>query len=94
MKIDQFNPEGAEDLVFVHNNLRLMSRKAQAKCTKTGATRMWDVGDGCKLFSEVGSCYAGTVALDEPEMESVPFEAVEVENVEEGMLRLKKFRKS
>nr|TKW30791.1 hypothetical protein SEVIR_2G061450v2 [Setaria viridis] len=47
------------------------------------------------FFSGVGILEIATLALDEPEMESVSFEeAVEVENVEEGMQRLKKFRKS
>jgi len=42
MKRKQLAPERAEDLVFVHNNLRLMSRRIQ--CYKSGATRMLDVG--------------------------------------------------
>ncbi|GJN24856.1 hypothetical protein PR202_gb12625 [Eleusine coracana subsp. coracana] len=34
--------ERAEDLVFVHSNLRHLSRRTDAY--KTGETRMWDVG--------------------------------------------------
>ncbi|WVZ88415.1 hypothetical protein U9M48_034941 [Paspalum notatum var. saurae] len=42
MKRNKLAPERAEDLVFVHNNLRLLSRKAEDY--KTGPCRMWDVG--------------------------------------------------
>ena len=53
MKRNQLAPERAEDLVFVHNNLRLMSRRTESY--KTGANRIWDVGgDGFESFSGVG----------------------------------------
>ncbi|CAN6182580.1 unnamed protein product, partial [Urochloa humidicola] len=87
MTRNQLTPERAEDLVYVHNNLRLMSRKTKAYTT--GATRMWDVGgDGFESFSGVGILEVATLSLDEPEMERVSFEEVvepEIEGVEEGM---------
>ena len=53
MKRKQLAPVRAEDLVFVHNNLRLMSRRTESY--KTGANRIWDVGgDGFESFSGVG----------------------------------------
>ena len=66
-------PERAEDLVFIHNNLRLLSRKAEDY--STGPTRMWDVGgDGFESLSGVGILEVADLSLDEPEMESVSFE--------------------
>jgi len=72
MKRNQFAPERAEDLVFVHNNLRLMSRRTESY--KTGANRMWDVwGDGFESFSGVGILEVASLSLDEPEMEAISF---------------------
>ena len=66
-------PERVEDLVFIHNNLRLLSRKAEDY--STGPTRMWDVGgDGFESLSGVGIIEVADLSLDEPEMESVSFE--------------------
>ena len=72
MKRNQLAPERAEDLVFVHNNLRLMSRRTESY--KTGANRMWDVGgDGFESFSGVGILEVASLSLDEPEMEAISF---------------------
>lgn len=35
------DPKRAEDLVFVHSNLRLLSRKEEGY--KKGETRLWDI---------------------------------------------------
>ena len=53
MKRNKLTPERAEDLVFVHNNLRLLSRKSNDY--QSGPSRMWDVGgDGTESFVGVG----------------------------------------
>ena len=84
MKRKQLAPVRAEDLVFVHNNLRLMSRRTESY--KTGANRIWDVGgDGFESFSGVGILEVASLSLDEPEMEAISFEEqVQDGNAEEG----------
>jgi hypothetical protein len=64
-------PERAEDLVLIiHNNLRLLSRKAEDY--SAGLTRVWDVGgDGFESLSGVGILEVADLSLEEPEMESV-----------------------
>jgi hypothetical protein len=65
MKRNKLNPERAEDLVFVHNNLRLLSRKT---CDyESGRSRMWDVdGDGTEKFVGAGLLQLAELTLDEP----------------------------
>lgn len=73
MKRNKLTPERAEDLVFVHNNLRLLSRRSEAY--KTGATRMWDVGgDSFESLTGVGILEVAQLSIEEPELESVLFE--------------------
>uniref|UniRef100_A0ACD5X5U7 Uncharacterized protein n=1 Tax=Avena sativa TaxID=4498 RepID=A0ACD5X5U7_AVESA len=68
LKRNRLNPGRAEDLVFVHNNLRLLSRKS--KDYENGPSRMWDVGgDGLDSFDGVGILEGADLALDEPEFE-------------------------
>ncbi|KAF7812037.1 Dimer_Tnp_hAT domain-containing protein [Senna tora] len=42
MKRNKINPKRAKDLVFIHTNLRLLSR--QSSKYNEGETRMWDIG--------------------------------------------------
>jgi hypothetical protein len=71
----------AEDLVFVHSNLRHLSRRTEAY--KTGETKMRDVGgDSFESLSGVGILEVANLSLDEPELHSVPFGDVEIENVD------------
>jgi len=73
MKRNKLTPERAEDLVFIHNNLRLLSRKAEEY--KSGPAKMWDVGgDGFESLSGIGILEVADLSLDEPLMESVSFE--------------------
>jgi len=51
-KRNKLTPERAEDLVFIHNNLRLLSRKAEEY--KSGPAKMWDIGDGFESLSGIG----------------------------------------
>lgn len=39
---NKLHPKRAEDLVYVHTNLRLLSRKSEEY--QTGPSRMWDIG--------------------------------------------------
>ena len=68
MKRNKLTPERAEDLVFVHNNLRLLSRKSNDY--QSGPSRMWDVGgDGTENFVGVGFLEGADLTFDEPEFE-------------------------
>ncbi|XP_048139360.1 uncharacterized protein LOC115735362 isoform X2 [Rhodamnia argentea] len=70
-----------EDLVFIHNNLRLLSRKSPQYAE--GETKMWDIGgDAFDTFEDVGVLEVASLSLDEPEMESVVF-SEGVDNVDE-----------
>ncbi|CAD6242106.1 unnamed protein product [Miscanthus lutarioriparius] len=65
-------PERAEDLVFVHSNLRHLSRRTDAY--KTGETRMWDVGgDSFDSLGGIGILEVADLSLDEPKLQAVSF---------------------
>jgi hAT family C-terminal dimerisation region len=67
----------AEDLVFVHSNLRLLSRKSPEYFT--GETKFWDVADAHEPFDGAEQLVVATLSLNEPEFERVVFaEDVEV----------------
>lgn len=77
-KRNQITPERAEDLVYVHSNLRLLSRKAPQYMK--GESKMWDVaGDAFDSMDEIGILGIANLSLDEPELESILF----VDEVEE-----------
>ena len=68
MKRNKMNPKRAEDLVFVHTNLRLLSRKSEKYCK--GETKMWDViGDEWEPFDGAGGLEVASLSLDEPVLE-------------------------
>ena len=70
MKRNKMNPKRAEDLVFVHTNLRLLSRKSEKYCK--GETKMWDViGDEWEPFDGAGGLEVASLSLDEPVLEEV-----------------------
>ena len=72
LKRNKMTPQRAEDLVFVHSNLRLLSRKS-TQYTQ-GQTKMWDIsGDAFGSFEDVGMLDVATLSLDEPELENVLF---------------------
>ncbi|GFY95573.1 global transcription factor group B1 [Actinidia rufa] len=65
-------PQRAEDLVFVHSNLRLLSRRSPQYCN--GETKMWDIaGDQFGSLEDVGMLEVANRSLDEPELEVVVF---------------------
>ncbi|XP_039831326.1 uncharacterized protein LOC120692156 isoform X1 [Panicum virgatum] len=85
VKRNALTPERAEDLVFVHSNLRHLSRRTDAY--KKGETRMWNVGgDSFDSLSGVGLLEVAELSIDEPELQAVSFglDDAEVEGVEES----------
>ncbi|KAL9689719.1 hypothetical protein QQ045_010108 [Rhodiola kirilowii] len=75
LKRNKLNLKRAEDLVFIHNNLRLLSRKNPEYLDEK--TKMWDVGGSADVFGsleETNIHQFVDLSLDEPEMESVFFE--------------------
>ena len=84
-KRNALTPERAEDLVFVHSNLRHLSRRTDAY--KTGETRMRDVGgDSFDSLSGVGLLEVADLSIDEPELQAVSFglDDLDVQSVEEN----------
>ncbi|XP_048131980.1 uncharacterized protein LOC115732504 isoform X2 [Rhodamnia argentea] len=66
----RMTPRRAEDLVFIHSNLRLLSRKDPRYLE--GETKMWDIGgDAFDTFQDVGVLEVASLSLDEPDIESV-----------------------
>ncbi|KAL6538748.1 hypothetical protein OROGR_012736 [Orobanche gracilis] len=71
-KRNQITPERAEDLVYVHSNLRLLSRKVPQYMK--GDSKMWDVtGDAFDSMDDIGILGIANLSLDEPELECVLF---------------------
>ncbi|CAL5401645.1 unnamed protein product [Camellia sinensis] len=88
---NKMTPKRAEDLIFIHNNLRLLSRRTPQYMQ--GQTKTWDIaGDAFDSFEDVGEIEIATLSLDEPELEAIVFtddgdggdgsddEAIEVES--------------
>ncbi|ONM32516.1 hAT transposon superfamily protein [Zea mays] len=75
---NRLNPGRAEDLVFTHQNLRLLSRKSdEYRC---GPSAMWDVGaDTFEADFEGGADFLeqADLSLNEPELEERLFEDLE-----------------
>ncbi|KAG8365826.1 hypothetical protein BUALT_Bualt17G0012300 [Buddleja alternifolia] len=66
---NQITPQRAQDLVFVHSNLRLLSRKTPQYMQDD--TKMWDVGgDAFESSDDVGILEIANLSLDEPELEN------------------------
>ncbi|GAV68740.1 LOW QUALITY PROTEIN: Dimer_Tnp_hAT domain-containing protein, partial [Cephalotus follicularis] len=71
MKRNKMTPKRAEDLVYIHSNLRLLSRKSPQYAQ---GTKMWDIGgDAFDSLEDVGVLEVASLSLDEPEMESIVF---------------------
>nr|KYP46108.1 hypothetical protein KK1_032343 [Cajanus cajan] len=72
LKRNKLNPKRAEDLVYVHTNLRLLSRESEEYMQ--GSTRMWDIGgDAWGSFDGVENLEVVSLSLDEPKIEPVLF---------------------
>ena len=76
MKRNKLKPQRVDDLVFVHNNLRLLSRRSPNY--NEGESKMWDVGgDGFDSMDieNVGLLEIASLSLDEHELEVVLFDS-------------------
>ena len=62
-------PKRAEDLVFIHSNLRLLSRNS----SKEEETKLWDIAGDDFSLDENGILEIANLSLDEPELEVVFF---------------------
>ncbi|XP_059659219.1 uncharacterized protein LOC132306039 [Cornus florida] len=72
LRRNKMAPQRAEDLVFIHSNLRLLSRRTPQY--NEGRTKMWDIaGDAFDSFGDVGVLEVANLSLDEPELEAVLF---------------------
>ncbi|XP_062206164.1 uncharacterized protein LOC133908053 [Phragmites australis] len=73
IKRNRLTPMRAEDLVFIHSNMRLLSRNSDEYLK--GRSRMWDVGgDAFDSFDGAGILELADLSLDEPEFEVMLFE--------------------
>ncbi|XP_062188472.1 uncharacterized protein LOC133891748 isoform X2 [Phragmites australis] len=78
VKRNALTPERAEDLVYVHSNLRHLSKRTDDY--KKGESRMWDVGgDSFESLSGLGILEVANLSLDEPELQAVSFGDVEAD---------------
>ncbi|KAH1256694.1 hypothetical protein GmHk_03G006797 [Glycine max] len=72
LKRNKMTPHRAEDLVFVHSNLRLLSRNTPQYHQEE--TKMWDVaGDDFGSLDDCGILEIASLSLDEPKLEGVFF---------------------
>ncbi|GAV85946.1 LOW QUALITY PROTEIN: Dimer_Tnp_hAT domain-containing protein, partial [Cephalotus follicularis] len=73
MRRNKISPKRAEDLVFVHTNLRLLSRNDADY--KQGESKLWDIrGDAFDSFDNgAGVLEIASLSLDEPTMETMFF---------------------
>ncbi|XP_057764867.1 uncharacterized protein LOC130985765 [Salvia miltiorrhiza] len=72
LRRNKLAPQRAEDLVYIHSNLRLLSRRTLEY--SKGETKLWDIGgDNFGTLQDVGDLEIAELSLDEPELESVVF---------------------
>ncbi|XP_056692238.1 uncharacterized protein [Spinacia oleracea] len=70
LRRNKLNPSRAQDLVFIHNNLRLLSRNSEEYAELY--TKMWNVGgDAFDSLEDVGFLEFAELSLDEPDLENV-----------------------
>jgi len=70
LRRNKLTPDRAEDSVFVHNNLRLLSRSTDDYIS--GPSKMWDIrGDGFETFDGFRVLQLANLTLDEPEFEEM-----------------------
>ncbi|GAV80121.1 Dimer_Tnp_hAT domain-containing protein [Cephalotus follicularis] len=72
MKRNKMTPKRAEGLVYIHSNLRLLSRKSPQYAQEV--TQMWDIGgDAFDSQEDIGVLEVASLSLDESEIESIVF---------------------
>lgn len=65
LRRNKLNPSRAEDLVYIHNNLRLLSRNCGQY--EEEKIKMWDVGgDTYDTREDLGFLEFAALSLDEP----------------------------
>ncbi|KAL4653424.1 hypothetical protein ACB092_01G302200 [Castanea dentata] len=73
LKRNKMAPARADDLVYVHSNLQLLSRRNEEYIHT--ATKMWDIGEDSWNKSDIhegaGILESATLTLDEPELEAI-----------------------
>ncbi|GAV72515.1 LOW QUALITY PROTEIN: Dimer_Tnp_hAT domain-containing protein, partial [Cephalotus follicularis] len=71
IKRNKMSSQRVKDLVFVHTNLQLLSRRSPTY--KEGGSKMWNVGDHHDSFKDVGVLEVANLSLDEPDIEAMIF---------------------
>ncbi|XP_057444020.1 uncharacterized protein LOC130736193 [Lotus japonicus] len=72
LKRNKMTPRRTEDLVFIHSNLCLISRRSEEY--EKGECKMWDIaGDEFGPLDESGVLEVANLSLDEPELEAMIF---------------------
>ena len=62
-------PQCAKDLVFIHNNLRLLSRRTPEY--SKGETKSWDIaGNAFDSLEDLGMLEVANFSLDDPKLEA------------------------
>jgi hypothetical protein len=73
LRRNKLTPKCAEDLVYVHNNLRLVSRSTNDYVTRP--SKMWDVGaDEHETFDGISVLQEAELTLDELRLEVMMIE--------------------
>ena len=75
IKRNRLKPQRVKDLVFVHNNLRLPSKRSQNY--NEGESKTWDIGGNgfnSMDIKNVGFLEISNLSLDELELEAVLFD--------------------
>ncbi|TXG51793.1 hypothetical protein EZV62_024317 [Acer yangbiense] len=87
---NKMTPQRAKDLVFIHSNLRLLSRKSNIYLR--GESKMWDIaGDSFDFLEGVWLLEVANLSLDEPKLETTIFN--DNEEVEVMLKKQKKLRR-
>ena len=71
LKRNKMTPKRAEDLVYVHSNLRLLSTNFSKY--KEEETKLWDIAGDELSLNDNGILEIVSLSLDEPELEGVFF---------------------
>jgi len=71
LKRNKMTPKRAEDLVFIHSNLRLLSRNSSKY--REEETKLWDIGGDDFSLEDSGILQIASLSLDEPELEEAFF---------------------
>ena len=76
MKRNKLTPQRVEDLVYIHNNLRLLSRRYPNY--NEGESKMWDIGgDGFHSMDieNAGILEIADLSLDEHQLKAILFDS-------------------